>query len=128
MSEPKKKRLAPIPVRATGEQIAEIERRAKAAGKSRNAFMLWRALGDDYKPPRVYHRKPVKDDQALARLLAKLGETRLASNINQLAKATNSGSLPVTPDVAAALHQSADEIAAMSRMLRAALGFPEERT
>ncbi len=30
--------------------------------------------------------------------MGKLGESRLASNINQLAKAANSGSLPVTPD------------------------------
>ena len=40
-------------------------------------------------------KRPVKDQQALSRVLAELGQTHIANNLNQLARAANSGSLPV---------------------------------
>jgi hypothetical protein len=50
----------------------------------------------DYYPRRPRH--PVRDEQILGQVLAELGKARLANNLNQLAKAANTGSLPVTPD------------------------------
>lgn len=35
----------------------------------------------------------------LALLLSELGQSRLASNINQLAKAANMGTLDITPEI-----------------------------
>ncbi|MGE0282901.1 MAG: hypothetical protein AB7P20_20120 [Rhizobiaceae bacterium] len=41
---------------------------------------------------------PVKDCEALARVLAALGQSRIANNLSQLAKAMNIGALPMTPE------------------------------
>ncbi|MBV1800154.1 hypothetical protein [Siccirubricoccus sp. G192] len=40
----------------------------------------------------------VEDRQALAKALALLGESRLSSNLNQLAHMASIGALPVTPE------------------------------
>ena len=48
--------------------------------------------------------------QELARLLATLGKSRIANNINQLAKAANSGSLPGNMDVLKALNEAVSSI------------------
>lgn len=57
-------------------------------------------LFDELVPLRAGRRakRPVKDQQALASILGELGKSRIADNLNQLAKAANSGSLPLTPE------------------------------
>ena len=67
----------------------------------------------------------VKDYKALAEVLAKLGASRLSSNLNQLAKAANSGSLPVTPETENALQAACRDIRAVKRLLMTALGIQE---
>jgi hypothetical protein len=66
-------------------------------------------------------RRPVQDEQALSQVLAALGRSRLSSNVNQLAKAVHSGSLPVTEETEEALVKACAEIHAMSESLVAAL-------
>jgi hypothetical protein len=78
--------------------------------------------GDAPRPPSRRPR-PVKDHKALAEVLARLGASRLSSNMNQLARAANSGALPVTPETQAALRQACQDIAAMKALLMQALGF-----
>lgn len=68
---------------------------------------------------------PVKDHDALARVLAGLGQSRIASNLNQLAKAVNFGTLPVTPETERDLSDACSAIAAMRRDLMRALGLTE---
>ncbi len=88
-------------------------------------FILERAFGNDLPLPRTIRRKPIKDHAAYALLLAKLGNTRLSSNMNQLAKQANLGTLPVTPETEAALVWAAQEISDMRRLLVQALGLAE---
>ena len=74
-------------------------------------------------------RKPkavVADHGLLGRLLAGLGASRIASNLNQLAKAANQGSLPVTEETEADLRAACKEIAAMRVLLLAALGVERQ--
>ena len=67
------------------------------------------------------------DIQLIARLLAALGEARLANNLNQLAKAANMGTLDVTPETEDALVVACEEVRAMRRDLMVALGLkPKE--
>lgn len=68
---------------------------------------------------------PVKDHDALARVLACLGQSRVASNLNQLAKAINFGILPVTPQTERDLSEACSAVAAMRRDLMQALGLAE---
>ncbi len=73
---------------------------------------------------RKYTRKaPVEDKQALAQLLVALGSGKLANNLNQLAKAVNSGSLPVTPDTEKVIREAYTEIMWMRETLVSALGL-----
>ncbi|GJL67259.1 MAG: hypothetical protein NPIRA05_22300 [Nitrospirales bacterium] len=53
----------------------------------------------------------------LCKLLGLLGKSRLASNVNQLAKAVNSGSLPVNPEVEKALMDASIAIQMMRQDL-----------
>lgn len=65
----------------------------------------------------------VEDRQALARALALLGQSRLASNLNQLAHAAHIGALPVTPEIEAELAEALACIRDIRRLLVEALGL-----
>jgi hypothetical protein len=90
------------------------------------AYIRSKLLNESEVPRRVRKRtrKPLKDEQALALLLGELGKARLANNLNQLAKAVNTGSLPVTPDTEKALHRACTAVQDMRDLLLQALGFP----
>ena len=89
------------------------------------AYIRWRLFDPESPPPRQRGKVPVKDQQALSGLLAQLGKSHLANNLNQLARAANSGSLPVSPDVEAVLRHAAAEIVAMRALLIDALGLKD---
>ncbi|MDX3973485.1 hypothetical protein [Shinella sp.] len=80
-------------------------------------------LGADVRQKR--RSAPLKDDTALARVLALLGQSRLSSNLNQLAKAVHIGALPVTPETESDIVAACAAVSAMRGDLLAALGLPE---
>ena len=55
-------------------------------------------------------------------MLGALGQSRIASNINQLAKTANSGSLPVNKEVLEGLNDAVDAIRWMRETLILYLG------
>ena len=113
----------PFSLRLTFEERAALEQ--EAGDEPLGAYIRKKLLGSNRKPRRrrSRSRKPLKDEKALGELLGKLGESRLASNVNQLAKAANSGSLPVTPDTEKALQNACDDVRAMRMLLMQALGY-----
>ena len=118
----RKKRTPPFSLRLTFEQRARLEQ--EAAGSSLSAYIHERLFGAEAPLARRKRGKsPVKDQQAIAELLAKLGQSRLSSNLNQLARLANLGALPVTPDTETAIIEAADDIAAMRKLLIEALGL-----
>lgn len=131
----RKQRSAPLSVRFTDAEKARL--RELAGNTPLGVFIPERALGDGTEP-RARVRQPVKDGEALGRLLALLGQSRIANNLNQLAKAVNQGSLPVTVEVEAdlraacaavwlwifAVHPSAKFFHAINRMTRASCPRP----
>ncbi|WP_288805157.1 plasmid mobilization relaxosome protein MobC [uncultured Novosphingobium sp.] len=116
-----RKRQAPFSLRLTFEQRARLE--ADAAGMSLAAYIHWRLFDPAQPPPRQRGKAPVKDQEAIARVIGMLGQSRIANNLNQLARQANLGTLPVTPDTEAALAEAAADIAAMRAMLVKALGL-----
>ncbi len=76
-------------------------------------------------PRKVMRRAPapVKDHEVLARVLSALGHSRIANNLNQLAKAVNIGALPVSPEVEEDITGACAAIVAMRRDLMHALGL-----
>ena len=111
--------IPPFSLRLTFEERAKLER--DAAGMALGAYIRSRLLDPETVAPRKRGKFPVKDHQALAQLLGLLGQSRLANNVNQLAKAANTGSLPVTPDTEAALLTAVAEVSHMRQLLIQAL-------
>ncbi len=60
---------------------------------------------------------------ALARVLALLGQSHIASNLNQLAKAAHTGTLPLDDELARDLREAVESVDAIRKMLVAALGL-----
>ena len=110
----------PFSLRLTAEEKAALRR---AAGTMPlGAYIRSKLLGEgSYQ--RAPRRSPVQDDRALAQLLGELGKARLSNNLNQLAKAANSGSLAVTPETEQAIQDACRDVQWMRARLIAALGI-----
>lgn len=116
---PIKNPLYPVSLRMTFKEKANLE--LAAAGMSLSSYIRWRIFDPASPPPKNRGKQPVKDHVALAKLLALMGQSRIGNNLNQLAKAVNSGSLPVTPETEAELLEAARAIVHMRRLLLEAL-------
>jgi len=116
----KKKYPPPFSLRLTLEERARLE--AEAGDLPLGAYIRERLLGDDAAPRTRRGNSPVKDKEALGRVMGALGAARLSANLNQLAKAVNTGSLPVTPETEAELQDACRKIADMRADLLRALG------
>lgn len=90
--------------------------------KTLSAYIREQLFGDDAAPRKRSGNSPVQDVEALGRVLGALGQSRLSSNLNQLAKAVNTGSLPVTPETEAELAAACRDVSAMRADLLRALG------
>lgn len=114
----------PFSLRLSPEVRARLEK--EAAGIPLGPYILSKALNE---PPPVRLRRsglPIKDRRSLARLLALLGRSRLANNINQLAYAANTGSLPLDEETIADLQYAISTIQEMRGLLVMALGLTVE--
>lgn len=113
----------PFSLRLTLEERIALE--MGAGSKPLGAYIRAKLFEGEEAPRKVRTRtrKPVQDERALGQLLGELGKARLANNLNQLAKATNTGSLPVTPDTEKALREACAAVQSMRSLLLRALGF-----
>lgn len=117
---PKAKKASPFAVRLTDEERAYLKR--KAGTQPLGTYIRACILGEQAEQRRSY-RQPRVNDQQLAAVLAELGNTHLSSNVNQLARAVNTGTLDVSEDVEQQLHEAYEAILAMREALFVALGL-----
>lgn len=110
----------PFSLRLTYEERAILE--AEAGGKPLGAYIREKILGEKASARTRRGNSPVKDKEALGRVMGALGASRLSANLNQLARAVNSGSLPVTPETETELKDACKEVADMRADLLHALG------
>ena len=110
----------PFSIRFTFEERARLD--VERGNRPLSAYIRERLFGDDAAPRKRRGNSPVKDTEALGRVLGALGQSRLSSNLNQLAKAVNTGSLPVTPETEADLKEACREVADLRADLLRALG------
>lgn len=111
----------PFSLRLTFEERAKLE--TAANGVPLGAYIRAVLFDQDLRKVRRRNANPVRDHTELARILAALGSSRLSQNMNQMAKAVNTGSLPVTPDTEKHLQEACADIAAMRAALISALGL-----
>lgn len=112
-------------------RLTEAERRAlaeRSGGRPLGAFLRDLVLAADGKTHRRSSPVPVKDHQSLARVLAVLGQSRIANNLNQIAKAANIGALPVTPETESEIVEACAAVVSMRQHLLRALGLSGDKT
>ena len=121
---PKTKYPPPFSMRFTEEERKALE--TAAAGRPLAAYIRWPIFKEDM--PEMPKKSTLGqtasiDQKAIAKLIGALGQSRISANINRLAKAANSGSLPVNHDVVESLNESVTAIQWMRDTLIKALGL-----
>jgi len=116
----KKKREAPFSLRLSFEEKSAL--REAANGVPLGAYIKAKLFDEPLGKVRRRNTNPVKDHEALGRVLGSLGRSRLSQNLNQLARAANTGALPVSPDVEAEIRAACADVQAMRGELLRALG------
>lgn len=117
---PVKRREAPFSLRLSFEEKAAL--REAANGIPLGAYIKAKLFDEPLEKVRRRNTNPVKDHEALGRVLGSLGASRLSQNLNQIARATNTGALPVSPELEDELRQACADVAAMREELMRALG------
>jgi hypothetical protein len=115
MSEQKPKRPAPLSVRLRPAALARAKRDAAAFGMSLNAYLNWIVENPGFPPPEELSEEELKE---VAQIYAILGQSRIPQNLNQIARAANTGVLPVTPDTNLALNKTCDELDELFVLIR----------
>ena len=116
----KKPRPAPFCLRLTPDERAYLEE--KAGNLPLGAYIRSQLLGDKQAVRRQV-RKPGIEQAQFAELLAALGHSHLSSNLNQLAKHANHGTLEVSDEVEEQLQEAYNAIMEMRKALFMALGL-----
>jgi len=119
------KYASPISLRLNQEEREQLEH--DAGDRTLSAYIRERLFGKligPFQPRRPKHKRhtPSPDHVILAQVLGKLGESRLASNLNQIAKAANIGTLPVTDELIFELHAACANVQEMRDEVIKALG------
>jgi len=117
------KTRSPFSLRLTAEEKAILKE--QAGGRPLGSYIRSRLLGDKVQKRRKT-RMPSTDHQKLALVLSELGKSRLASNMNQLAKAANIGVIDTSDGVIADLEDACRSISQMREILIVALGLKPE--
>ena len=112
-----RKTTRPLSVRFSEKERAFLRR--KAEGKPLGTHIRDVVLADAPKGKRIAKADP----QKLAMVLAMLGKSRLSQNLNQLAKAVNSGAVDLTPEVEEQILNACAAVMAMRLTLIEALGL-----
>ncbi len=85
------KRPSPITLRLTPEERAKLEELAQTMTLS--AYIRMVLFAEEVSPRKSSSKAPIKDREELAQVLALLGQSKIANNLNQLAKESHLGSL-----------------------------------
>ena len=111
------KRPSPFSLRLTHAERVELERLAN--GMPLGAYIKSKIfVGGTGSRTRTKH----VDRAALAKILSALGQSRIPHNLNQIAKAANIGTLPVTPELEEELQAACVEVIALRSNILAAIG------
>jgi hypothetical protein len=117
---PTKENATPFSIRFTPSEKAYLTQ--KAGCRPLGAYIREELLGKQADLRRK-ERKPKADEKQVAALLAGLGQSRIPSNLNQLAKAANQGTLGTSEEIEQQLQDACAAVLAMREALFTALGL-----
>ena len=115
---------SPFSLRLNAEERARLAN--EAAGAPLGTYIRSKLLGEPVPAGVRKSGVSIADRRALAQLIALLGRSRVFSNLNQLAHAANTGSLPVTPETEAALAHALADLHEIRALLLVSLGLKPE--
>ena len=114
----------PFCLRLTRAERERLE--AEAGTMPLGAYIRERLFGEN-SAPRRKRRRPSADQAGLAKVLGMLGASRLAANVNQLAKAAKLGLIVgAAPELIQQIMEACEDIRTMRNALLAALGLSIE--
>ena len=116
MSGMKPKRLAPLSIRLSEEERAELKRHA--GDQALSAYVKHCVFNK-----RAASKPGTLDQTLVALLLARLASSGLAGSLETLSSAAHTGTLPVTDETEKALRLACDQIADMRLILLKGMGF-----
>ena len=88
-----------------------------------SSYIRKKLFGRDASLRKTRSRVPVRDQKALAQVLGKLGQTRIANNLNQIAYEANCGSLLMDEETEQEIKLACAQIAWIRVKLIEALGI-----
>ena len=109
-----------VTLRMTPEERAKLEE--LAAGMTLSAYIRACVFAEDTKRRKKRPLSSIDDKKAAAEAFALLGQSRIASNLNQLAYHANIGALIVGQAEKDQIAQANDHLAAIRSLLMQALG------
>jgi hypothetical protein len=116
----KRRALAPFTLRLT---VAERKRLEElAAGMTLSAYVRACVFADDIRLRKQRPSDKIAEKKASAEALALLGQSRIASNLNQLAHHANLGILIVGPEEKAQIAEANEHLLAIRTLLMRDLG------
>jgi hypothetical protein len=116
-------RRPPLSVRLNDREYALL--RQRAGNLPLSTYVKQAALGTDA-PVSRQRNPPSRDQRILGAILAALGQSRLPGNLNQLAKAVQSGSLPVDATTQRQIAQACEDVGLIRTALLMALGVQSD--
>jgi glyoxylate carboligase len=118
----RRKSYAPISIRFTPEERAQLER--DAAGQALSAYV--RACALRKVSARKTYKTPIKDYRVLANIIGYFSKSNTFSDIKALLQASEAQTLYLEPEVKTALLAACNDISVMRHDLVAALGVKPE--
>lgn len=119
---PMRERVPPVSIRVTAEERAQLQKAAD--GQSMNGYLRSRIFGPAASPePRMRGKAPVKDYEALARVLAALGRSGIPDALSRLTAMQERRRMGSQGAADIALERACADIAIMRAELIRALGL-----
>ncbi|WP_306051141.1 plasmid mobilization protein [Oceaniradius stylonematis] len=121
-----RKKSAPrITLRLSEEELNRLQH--AAAGMTLSAYLRDRLFGQTASLRKVRNPSPVKDQQALARVLGLLGQSEITANLRALVYEAKCGAILLDAVTYAKIDAACAHVANMRHHLIAALGLIEQR-
>ena len=114
-------RPAPFSMRLTEDERQQLEKQAGSMPLA--SYVKSVVFADEAPKYRKTRKPPVAEQLLLAQVLARLGQSRTANNLNQLAKHLNQGTLVMDDQLEKDLAQALLDIGWMRQTLVEALGL-----
>jgi hypothetical protein len=113
-------RIPPFSLRLSFEERSRLER--NAGNMPLGSYIKSLLFAEDAAKYRKRRRVAELNEKLLAEVLACIGASRIANNLNQLAKAANTGSLFCDDDTKRDINRACADVHAMRELLLRALG------